>query len=114
VSSQHHATAALSPGQQVPIVQEAGWAPEPAWTLWKREISLSLLIIEPRSLGHPVRSLGEVIKYAFQAIPTDLDVVILQQISCKLKIGPLFQFIGKRKKGKVTYPCNRPWGPLGL
>jgi hypothetical protein len=29
VSGQHHAPAAPRP---VPIVQEAGWAPEPVWT----------------------------------------------------------------------------------
>jgi hypothetical protein len=35
VSGQHHASAALLPlgkGPPVPIVQEAGWAPEPVWT----------------------------------------------------------------------------------
>jgi hypothetical protein len=35
VSAQHHAPAALLPpgkGPPVPIVQEAGWAPEPVWT----------------------------------------------------------------------------------
>jgi hypothetical protein len=35
VSGQHHATAVLLPpgnGPPVPIVQEAGWAPEPVWT----------------------------------------------------------------------------------
>jgi hypothetical protein len=32
VSSQHHAPAAFTPGKDsVPIVQEAGWAPEPVW-----------------------------------------------------------------------------------
>jgi hypothetical protein len=33
--NQHHAPAALLPqgkGPPVPIVQEAGWAPEPVWT----------------------------------------------------------------------------------
>jgi hypothetical protein len=30
MSGQRHATAALLP--PVPIVQEAGWAPEPVWT----------------------------------------------------------------------------------
>ena len=29
---QHHAPAAVTPGKEpVPIVQEAGWAPEPVW-----------------------------------------------------------------------------------
>jgi hypothetical protein len=35
VSGQHHASAALLPpgkGPPVPIIQEAGWAPEPVWT----------------------------------------------------------------------------------
>jgi hypothetical protein len=34
VSGQHHAPAALYPGERtpVPIEQEAGWAPETVWT----------------------------------------------------------------------------------
>jgi hypothetical protein len=34
VSGQRHAPAALCPGENtpVPIVQGAGWAPEPVWT----------------------------------------------------------------------------------
>jgi hypothetical protein len=34
VSGQHHAPAALCPGERtpVPIVKEAGWDPEPVWT----------------------------------------------------------------------------------
>jgi hypothetical protein len=32
VCGQHHATATFTPGEDpVPIVQEAGWAPEPVW-----------------------------------------------------------------------------------
>jgi hypothetical protein len=32
VSGQHHAPAPFTPGKNpVPIVQEAGWAPEPVW-----------------------------------------------------------------------------------
>ena len=32
VCGQHHASAAFTPGKDpVPIVQEAGWAPEPVW-----------------------------------------------------------------------------------
>jgi hypothetical protein len=37
VSGQHHAPAALYP--PVPIVQEAGWAPEQVWTQRLKEIS---------------------------------------------------------------------------
>jgi hypothetical protein len=37
VSGQHHTPAALPPGKEplVPIGQEAGWDPEPFWTLAK-------------------------------------------------------------------------------
>jgi hypothetical protein len=44
-------------GPPVPIVQEAGWAPEPVWTQRLEEKSLSPLPgIEPRSPGRPARS----------------------------------------------------------
>jgi hypothetical protein len=44
VSGQRHAPAALLPpgkGPPVPIVQEAGWAPEPVWTQRLEEKSLA-------------------------------------------------------------------------
>jgi hypothetical protein len=59
VSSQHHDSAALLPpgkGPPVPIVQEAGWAPEPVWTQRIEEKSFALPEIEPRSPGRPARS----------------------------------------------------------
>jgi hypothetical protein len=39
-----HDQAALTPGKEppVPIVQEAGWAPELVWTVWSREKPLAL------------------------------------------------------------------------
>jgi hypothetical protein len=39
VSRQLHTPATLPPGKEhpVPIAQEAGWAPDPVWTLWRRE-----------------------------------------------------------------------------
>jgi hypothetical protein len=44
-------------GPPVPIVQEAGWAPEPVWTQKLEEkILLPLLGIKPQSPGRPVRS----------------------------------------------------------
>jgi hypothetical protein len=58
VSSQHHAPDALLPtgkGPPVPIVQEAGWAPEPVWTQRLEENPLPLPGIEPRSPGRPAR-----------------------------------------------------------
>jgi hypothetical protein len=59
VSVQRHALAALLPsgkGPPVPIVQEAGWAPEPVWTQRIEEKPLPLPGIEPRSPGRPARS----------------------------------------------------------
>jgi hypothetical protein len=59
VSGQHHAPAALLPpgkGPPVPIVQEAGWAPEPVWTQRLEENPLPPPGIEPRSPGRPARS----------------------------------------------------------
>jgi hypothetical protein len=43
VSGQLHDLAALPPVKMrsMPIRQEAGWAAEVVWTLWRREISLS-------------------------------------------------------------------------
>jgi hypothetical protein len=40
----------------VPIRWEAGWAPEPAWTTWRGENSLSLPGLELQPLGSAVRS----------------------------------------------------------
>jgi hypothetical protein len=45
VSGQRHAPAALLPpgkGPPVPIIQEAGWAPEPVWTQRLEEKSFRL------------------------------------------------------------------------
>jgi hypothetical protein len=48
VSGQHHAPAALPPGKgpPVPIVQEAGWAPEPVWTQRLEEKSSDTILPE--------------------------------------------------------------------
>jgi hypothetical protein len=51
VSGQLHGPADLPPGKQ-----EAGWAPEPALILWRRENLLALSGIEPRRLGRSVRN----------------------------------------------------------
>jgi hypothetical protein len=43
-------------GPSVPIVEEAGWAPEQVWTHVRGKILSPLPGIEPRSPGRPVRS----------------------------------------------------------
>jgi hypothetical protein len=49
---------ALPPGKgpPVPIVQEAGWTPEPVWTQRLQEKSFAPAGIEPRSPCRPARS----------------------------------------------------------
>jgi hypothetical protein len=44
VSGRYHSPAALHTGKEspVPVGKETEWAPEPVWTLWKREKSLDL------------------------------------------------------------------------
>jgi hypothetical protein len=39
MSGQLHAASRFTPGKgpPVPIRKEAGWAPDPAWTLWRTE-----------------------------------------------------------------------------
>jgi hypothetical protein len=43
-SSQFQAPAALSPEKEflMPIENEVGWAPESAWTMWRRDKSFAL------------------------------------------------------------------------
>jgi hypothetical protein len=57
VSGHRHAPAALYPGEgpPEPIVQEAGWAPEPVWTQRLEEKSLALPGIEPLVVQSVVR-----------------------------------------------------------
>jgi hypothetical protein len=56
MSGQLHAPVALPWRIQplVPNAEEAGWAPETLWALWRREKSLVPTGIKPRLLGHPV------------------------------------------------------------
>jgi hypothetical protein len=43
VSGHLHALADLLPWKELPVpIEETGWAPQPVWTLWRREKSLSL------------------------------------------------------------------------
>jgi hypothetical protein len=56
--SASHPGRTLAPGKRplVPIVQEAGWAPELVWTHARGKILVPLPGIEPRSPGHPACS----------------------------------------------------------
>jgi hypothetical protein len=74
VSGQPHAPAAFTPGKDpVPIVQEAGWAPEPVW--------IGAENIAPPGFGprtfQPVAS-----RYTDYAIPAPLpEAVLIQFVS---------------------------------
>jgi hypothetical protein len=59
VSGQPQASAILPPRKEppVPTGQEAVWAPEPVWTLWREEKSLALSGIEPCFFGRPIHYL---------------------------------------------------------
>jgi hypothetical protein len=64
VCGQHHAPAAFTPGKDpVPIVQEAGWAPEPVWISAE---NLALPGFDPRTF-QPVAS--RYTDYAIPALP---------------------------------------------
>jgi hypothetical protein len=59
VSDQLHASAALPPGEElpVPVGYESGWAPEPVWAYGEEKNLFRLLGIEPQFLGRPAHSL---------------------------------------------------------
>jgi hypothetical protein len=59
VSGQRHTPAALLPpgkGPPIPIVQEAGWAPEPVWTQRLEEKSFAPAGDRTPIAGRPARS----------------------------------------------------------
>jgi hypothetical protein len=65
VCGQHHAAAAFTPGKDpVPVVQEAGWAPEPVWIGAE---NLAPPGFDPRSF-QPVAS-----RYTDYAIPSPIS-----------------------------------------
>jgi hypothetical protein len=57
-------------GPPLPVEEQAGWAPEPVWTIWKREQSLALSGIRMPSL--PVRVLVSV-PLTLSRLPDDDD-----------------------------------------
>jgi hypothetical protein len=75
VSGQLHAQATLSPEKQppVPMGYEAGWAPEPVWTTWRREKSCPYRYSksDPSAVQQPI------------AIPTELSrlPIIIRKIT---------------------------------
>jgi hypothetical protein len=66
VNDQLHDPAALTPEKElpVPIEYEAGWAPEPVWTQWRREEST--YPYRHSNPGYPERSLVTVLSLTEQ------------------------------------------------
>jgi hypothetical protein len=60
VSGHFQAPAALIPEMipPLPIVQEAGWPPQPVWTLWRRQNHFPLPGIKPRDFSRSLYRLS--------------------------------------------------------
>ena len=102
---QHHAPAALIPGKDpVPIVQDAGWVPEPVWIGAEY---LAPPAFDPRTF-QPVAS-----RYTDYAIPAPPSSIIRVVKSRKRRWAGRVARVGERcaYRGFV----GRPWGkrPLG-
>jgi hypothetical protein len=83
VWGQHHAPATFAPGKDpVPIVQEAGWAPEPVWIGAE---NLATPGFEPRTF-QPAAS--RYTDYAIPALPIIIIIIIPRPIT-KNRIGML-------------------------
>ena len=96
---QHHALAALYPQKdQVPIVQEAGWAPGPVWTAE----NLAPPGFDPRTV-HPVAS--RVTDYATR--PTKTEVLEDKPVPVPLRPlrGPARD---RTRPSAVKRPANTP------
>jgi hypothetical protein len=85
MSGQFYATATLPRGKTptVPIEKEAGWAPEPVWTTWRRENSWSYQDSKSDiSVVQPVAS-----RYTDYAIPATIETVKYLKILLKYPRG---------------------------
>jgi hypothetical protein len=93
-SGQLHAHAALPPRKEsrVPSGQEAGWAPDPVWTLWSREKSLSPAGNQTRAV-HPVAGC-----YTYWAIQSTL-FELRSIVGIVLEVYLIFIFIARQVPG---------------
>jgi hypothetical protein len=98
MNGQLHAPAALPPGKEppVPIWYEVGWAPEPGWTLWRREESCPYQESNP---GRPVCSRSPYRLISVGSAVTNICQYPKEVMGHKFfpKLGP-FQF---------SSPCDR-------
>jgi hypothetical protein len=78
VSGQLHAQATLFPVKEppVPIGQEAGWAPEPVWTRWRRE-----KFPHPRRESNPVTPIVQPLASRY----TDFSILLPESVHRKLR-----------------------------
>jgi hypothetical protein len=95
VSGQRHAPAALLPpgkGPPVPIIQEAGWGPEPVWTQRIEEKSFA-----PRQGSNPDRPVVQPVvrHYTAWANPAPEVIQDLQEIKYKVEGGGVSKVLNR-------------------
>jgi hypothetical protein len=83
LSGQLHDPAALLPDKEPPVStrQEAGWAPEPVWTQWRRE-----KFPAPAGNGSPSSSSGRDAKLA-------INIHVVPRLRLREPTPPLHQYV---------------------
>lgn len=110
MNSQPHAPVVLPRGKEVavPMEQEAGWAPEPMWTIWSREKS-----VVPAAVPNPERP-AHILSHHFEhALPDRHSLRIVRrsanlftQGKCRTKMLP-FNVIVYAETSQIGARSNR-------
>jgi hypothetical protein len=141
VSGQLHAPAALHPGAEPPVLirQVAGWVPKPVWTLWSRENlgnrnpafrpvarHCTDWAIPTVSTVYKIRNIIISSKWEQAREPNSWRQKLKFQTHANyLRIGCMDRgaaeadgsevwSVKPSKVKKWSYPCNRPWRPIGV
>jgi hypothetical protein len=113
VMAQSHAPAAFLPGKEspVPIAEEAGWAPEPAWALWRRGNCFNLAVNRTTIPRSPVPNLVTVPTTLFRHIPVLNKLNKVQRMPLVIMNYTLFSLVYGTVKFTTAFirACN--WSP---